>query len=83
MANPEHVELVKQGAKAIDAWRVENPKTVLDMSNADLRGADLGNADLSNAKNPPCPGGDRPATVLCRSVLGRMALAIGGQASGL
>ncbi len=46
MANPEHVEIVKQGAKAIAAWREKNPTAELDLFEADLRGADLSNADL-------------------------------------
>jgi Pentapeptide repeats (8 copies) len=54
MANPEHVEVVKQGAEAIRKWREENPNVRLDLRGAslegtDLRGADLSEADLSEA----------------------------------
>ncbi|NLX94725.1 MAG: toll/interleukin-1 receptor domain-containing protein [Rhodopirellula sp.] len=49
MANPEHVEMVKQGAKAIREWRAKNSDVRLDLSGADLRGADLGGLDLSGA----------------------------------
>ncbi len=53
MANPEHVEVVKQGAEAIRKWREANPDVRLDLSEADFRGesrgaADLGNSNLSN-----------------------------------
>jgi hypothetical protein len=43
MANPEHVELVRQGAEAIAKWREENPDTKLDLRGAALakvRGAE-------------------------------------------
>ncbi len=54
MANPEHVEVVKQGAEIIDLWRRNHYGAQLDLAEADLRGADLGDAvligaDLSNA----------------------------------
>ena len=64
MANQEHVEIVKRGAKAIHEWQDANPDTLLDLSRADLSktylsnanlsqanllGADLSNANLSNA----------------------------------
>ncbi len=64
MANPEHVEVVKQGAEAILKWREENPGVTLDLSEADLfmrnlarahlgvanlAWADLGGADLRGA----------------------------------
>jgi hypothetical protein len=47
MANPEHVELVKQGAEAIRKWREENRATQLELIEADLRGTDLGRAVLT------------------------------------
>lgn len=43
MANPKHVEIVKQGAKAIEEWRAER---LLDQP-PDLREADLHGVDLS------------------------------------
>ena len=49
MANPEHVEIVKQGAEKIREWRAENPDLRLDLSNAECCGADLSGADLSGA----------------------------------
>jgi uncharacterized protein YjbI with pentapeptide repeats len=49
MANPEHVEIVKQGAAAIRSWREEHQNERLDLSEADLRECDLRGADLRNA----------------------------------
>ncbi len=54
MANPEHVEIVKQGFKVFNEWRVTNKDIRLDLINADLqridlRGADLGGANLGGA----------------------------------
>ena len=40
MANPEHVEIVKQ-ATAIGVWRASHPDEQLDLSGADLSGADI------------------------------------------
>ena len=63
--NPEHVKVVRQGSRAIDAWREEHPDALLDLSEtdlsvarlsravlpgADLRGADLSGADLRDAQ---------------------------------
>lgn len=47
MANPEHFEIVKRGASAIESWRRENPHTILDLDMAKLSGAKLAGADLS------------------------------------
>jgi hypothetical protein len=54
MANAEHVELARKGARAIAEWRRANPGVRLDLSGANLAGADLSGAnlagtDLSNA----------------------------------
>ena len=54
MANPQHVEIVKAGAKAIRAWRQETPNVALnlfaaDLAKIDLRGVNLTEADLTNA----------------------------------
>ena len=49
MANPEHVEVVKQGKEAIDLWRSQHPGEHLDLSDANLSGTDLFEADLSEA----------------------------------
>ncbi len=49
MANPEHLEILKQGVEVWNRWREENRKTPPDLSGADLSGADLKGADLSGA----------------------------------
>ena len=54
MANPEHFEIVKQGAEAIRNWRMAHPLEKFDLIEAELsginlRGADLSAADLSSA----------------------------------
>ena len=50
MANPEHVEIVKQGKEAIKEWQREHPDQGLGLSGADLRNADLFEANLHKAK---------------------------------
>ncbi|MCH8046689.1 MAG: toll/interleukin-1 receptor domain-containing protein [Planctomycetes bacterium] len=49
MANPEHVEIVKQGADAIAKWQGQNPGTMLDLREADLQRASLCGAGLRGA----------------------------------
>lgn len=49
MANPEHVELVKQGVGTIWAWREKNPSIRLDLRDADLSDAKLTGANLTGA----------------------------------
>jgi uncharacterized protein YjbI with pentapeptide repeats len=49
MANPAHVELVRQGAEAIRRWLAENPDVKLDLSGANLSDADLRGANLQGA----------------------------------
>lgn len=49
MANEEHLEILKQGAKKWNEWREANPDVVPDLRWADLREADLREADLSGA----------------------------------
>ena len=50
MANPEHVELIRKGAKRWNDWRHKNPQIRPDLSEAELAGADLSGADLSGSK---------------------------------
>ncbi len=54
MANDEHVEVVRAGAKAIEEWRAAHPDEGLDLQEAfliaaNLSGATLRVADLSGA----------------------------------
>jgi uncharacterized protein YjbI with pentapeptide repeats len=48
MANDEHVALLRQGAAAWNAWRVDRDE-LPDLSGASLRGLDLSGFDLSRA----------------------------------
>ena len=49
MANPEHIELVKQGAKAVNNFTAEHPDVTIDLSRADLSGLDLSRCRLQGA----------------------------------
>ena len=49
MANPEHVEIVKQGTEILSQWRQENPDEKLDLRKANLRAANLRATNLSYA----------------------------------
>ena len=49
MANPEHLEVLKQGVDAWNRWYMKNPEVQPDLSRADLSGADLGGVNLSRA----------------------------------
>ncbi len=49
MANPEHVEIVKRGADAIQEWREQNPGVPLNLNEAELRKTNLIGADLVEA----------------------------------
>jgi len=49
MANPEHLEILKQGPKLWKKWREEHPEVRPDLREANLRGARLSHAHLSNA----------------------------------
>jgi uncharacterized protein YjbI with pentapeptide repeats len=51
----EHLNIIKQGVDVWNQWREENPETVPDLSQADIRGCqlqkiDLNNTDLKEAK---------------------------------
>lgn len=47
MANPEHLEILKQGVETWNKWRVKHREKYPNLTQADLRGVDLSGADLS------------------------------------
>ena len=49
MADPEHVEIVKSGALALNSWLTTHPGEGLDLEGADLRQIDLTRGDLTGA----------------------------------
>lgn len=49
MTNKKHVALIKQGWKAWNSWRRDNPDITPDLRKVDLSGADLSWANLSEA----------------------------------
>ena len=49
MANQEHLAILKQGVKAWNKWRKENPEIVPDLTGANLTRANLTEADLAEA----------------------------------
>ena len=55
MANEEHVEILKQGAKVWNKWREKNRDVSPDLFRANLTKARLSGTDLSGARMAP-PG---------------------------
>lgn len=49
MANQEHLAILKQGVKAWNRWRAENPYVLVDLNQAKLREANLRGYDLFKA----------------------------------
>jgi uncharacterized protein YjbI with pentapeptide repeats len=50
MANPEHLEVLRQGVEAWNEWRRQHPKVIRpDLSEAELTGAGLSRVHLSGA----------------------------------
>ena len=47
MANQQYIDLLRQGVKAWNAWRQENPTEVPDLNETDLGAVDLSGANLS------------------------------------
>ena len=66
MANKEHLDRLKQGSSAWNAWRVQHLEVRPDLSLANLSDANLGKAYLSRA--------DLSGTILNRAILNRAKL---------
>jgi hypothetical protein len=49
MANPEHVDILKEGVRPWNKWREENPGILPDLKRANLAHQDLSYADFSKA----------------------------------
>ncbi len=49
MANPEHLEILKQGVEHWNRWRDHHPETIADLAEADLEKVDLSGANLGEA----------------------------------
>lgn len=49
MANPEHLDILKQGIEAWNLWRAANPAVRPDLGGADLSDCYLGEANLAGA----------------------------------
>lgn len=49
MANPEHLDILKQGVEVWNRWRKENDEIDPDLSYANLQGAELQSAELAYA----------------------------------
>ena len=49
MANPEHLDILKQGVTVWNVWREENLDVRPDLSRAKLSGAQLQQANLTEA----------------------------------
>ena len=49
MADVEHLTLLQQGTAIWNVWRIDNPGSLPDLSEADLSGADLRQTGLSGA----------------------------------
>ena len=54
MANPDHLQKVREGVAAWNQWRAENPDVAIDLSGADLRDAELRGANLREATISRC-----------------------------
>jgi len=57
----EHLEILKRGVEAWNAWRAENPDVEPELGGADLRDAALAGANLVNAH---LGGADLAGTIL-------------------
>jgi uncharacterized protein YjbI with pentapeptide repeats len=71
MANPEHLQILKQGIAAWNAWREQNRDIRPDLSGATLTRAHLSGANLSAAD---LSGSTLTGAILARATLTRTTL---------
>ena len=50
MANPEHLDILKQGVEVWNEWREENPEIIIDLKGAKLSRTDLSGINFSKAQ---------------------------------
>jgi uncharacterized protein YjbI with pentapeptide repeats len=76
MANPEHLEILRQGVEVWNAWRTKEPLIEPDLSGANLSGARLYRADLTQANlfEANLGGADLSGAYLYRANLSRADL---------
>ncbi len=68
LGDPEQIETVRLGTRALKAWRKNHPKIRLNLRGANLRGLNLATIDLSGAHFGATKPSEQPAT-LCDTVL--------------
>ena len=49
MANPKHIEMMSLSEDELRKWRQQDPKNILDLSDADFTGKEISNAYLLHA----------------------------------
>jgi hypothetical protein len=71
MANPEHLDILKQGVEMWNQWRKDHADILPDLNEADLSGADLSGANLGEAdlRVANLSGADLSEATLCRADL--------------
>jgi len=80
MANPEHLEILKQGVEAWNVWRESNPTIQPDLSGAELKGVPLKGVNLllANLRGANLEGVDLSPRPLERGDRSYRVSALGG-----
>jgi uncharacterized protein YjbI with pentapeptide repeats len=76
MANPEHLQILKQGVEAWNQWREQHTDIRPDLADADLNEADLSGVNLreANLARANLSGADLSAANLSRAALNAASL---------